>query len=69
MDYYDELRCWGRQGMSGAHPIVWADAGEWRREMRYTIRPDEWRLLMQIDTRFRIAAKKNTPEPKGSRGR
>lgn len=65
MEWYDELRAWSRQGFSGVHPLTWTDADAWARRMRVNPLASEWRLLMQLDTRFRQAADKHRPKDKG----
>lgn len=64
MDWFAELRAWSRQGMTGIHPLVWSDAGEWARAMRVRPTAAEWRMLQQLDTRFRAAAEKHKPKDK-----
>lgn len=63
-NWYQELRNWSRQGFSGAHSLVWSDADAWARRMSVNPRPSEWRLLMQLDGRFRAAAEKHKPKEK-----
>lgn len=67
MDWFDELRAWGRQALQGVHNIVWTDADAWARRMQVAPRPSEWRLLMQLDNRFRAAAAKHKPADKPGR--
>lgn len=67
MEWYDELRTWGRQAFQGVHNIVWADADAWARRMAVAPRPSEWRLLMQLDHRFAAAAAKRKPAEKPGR--
>ena len=67
MTWYEELRAFGRQAMAGVHPLVWADVGEWARAMRVRPSPQDYRILMQLDFRFRDAAAKNKPADKPKR--
>jgi hypothetical protein len=59
VEWYTELRVWGRPGMSGPASIVWSDAQAWAAAMLVRPRPSEWRIIMQLDQRYLAAAAKH----------
>lgn len=56
MEWFGEIRGFGRAAFQGVHPITWSDVRAWREEMRVRPLPGDYRLLMQLDVRFRNAA-------------
>lgn len=64
VEWYTELRVWGRPGMSGPATLVWSDCDAWARAMQVRPRPSEWRVIMHLDQRYLAAAAKHRPKDK-----